>query len=40
MLSEKEHLENLDAPENEQVNNSINQMHNTNINQNININNP
>ena len=40
MLSEKEHLENLDAPENEQVNNSINQMHNNNINQNININNP
>ena len=36
MLSEKEHLENLDAPENEQVNNSINQMHNNNINQNIN----
>ena len=40
MLSEKEHLENLDAPENEQVNNSINDMHNNNINQNININNP
>ena len=40
MLSEKEHLENLDAPENEQVNNFINQMHNNNINQNININNP
>ena len=40
MLSEKEHLENGDAPENEQVNNSINQMFNNNINQNININNP
>ena len=40
MLSKKEHLENLDARENEQVNNSINQMHNNNINQNININNP
>ena len=39
MLSEKEHLENADAPENAQVNNSINQMHNNNINQNININN-
>ena len=36
MLSEKEHLENLDAPENEQVNNSINQMHNNNPNININ----
>ena len=37
MLIEKENLENSDAPENEQVNNSINQMHNNNINQNINV---